>query len=69
LVEGVGNHSWGLKDSGRINVKTGGKEKNQLTVVLTIARDGTKGIPFIIFKGISVCLSNSLPRTLNLLTL
>ena len=50
-IEGVGNHSWGPRDSGRRNVKTGGKEKNRFTVVLTITKNGKKGIPFIIFKG------------------
>ena len=50
-IEGVGNHSWGPRDSGRRNVKTGGKEKNRFTVVLTITKNGKKGIPFIISKG------------------
>ena len=49
--EAVGNFSWGRKSSGRRNVKTGGQEKNCVTVVLTVSKSGKKGIPFIIFKG------------------
>ena len=47
----VGNTSWGKKDSGRRSVKTGGREKNRFTVVLSITKSGKKGIPFIIYKG------------------
>ena len=49
--ETVGNYSWGKKDSGRRNVKTGGKEKDRFTCQLSVAKDGTKLPPFIIWKG------------------
>jgi hypothetical protein len=54
--EPVASTSWGEKDSGRRNVKTAGKEKNKYTVVLGISQKGEKLPPFIIFKGIYVCL-------------
>ncbi len=50
-IEGVGNFSWGKKNSGRRHVKTAGKEKDRFTCQLSIAKDGTKLIPFLIWKG------------------
>jgi hypothetical protein len=47
----VGNYTWGLKNSGRCSVKTGGKEKERFTVQLGIGKGGTKLLPFLIFKG------------------
>ena len=52
--ETIGNYSWGPKDSGRRNIKTGGKEKSRYTTVLCIAKSGKKARPFITFKGIYV---------------
>ena len=52
--EPAGNHSWGPKDSGCRNLKTGGKDKDCFTVVLTISKLGKKLIPFIVFKGLSL---------------
>ena len=55
--ESVGNYSWGLKTSGRQNVKTGEKEKNCFTVQLSTLKNGKKLPPFIIFKGeLKICL-------------
>ena len=54
--ESVGNYTWGKKDSGRRTVKTGGKEKDRFTTQLGIKKDGTKCIPFIIFKGETIHL-------------
>ena len=51
--EHVGNYSWGPKDSGRRNARTGGREKLWITVVLAISKCGKKLIPFIIFKGMT----------------
>ena len=47
----IGNYTWRLKDSGRQNVKTGGKEKYRFTSQLGIANIGKKLIPFLVFKG------------------
>ena len=47
----VGNHSWGPKESDRINVKTGGKDKDRFTVVLTLLN---RGKTFTIFKDLSL---------------
>ena len=52
--ETIGNYSWGPKDNGRRNIKTGGKEKSRYTTVLCIAKSGKKARPFITFKGIYV---------------
>ena len=57
--ETVGNYSWGKKDSGRRNVKTGGREKDRFTCQLSIAKDGTKLPPFIIWKGKFIYLSST----------
>ena len=52
--ETVGNNYWGTKYSGRKNLKTGGKEKDRFTVVLTISKWGKNLIAFIIFKCLSL---------------
>lgn len=49
--ETVGNYTWGQKDSGRRNAKTGGKEKDRFTVQLSIGKGGLKLPIFIIWKG------------------
>ena len=49
-VEDVGSYSWGESDSERRQIATGGKEHNRFTTQLSIKKDGTKVIPFVIFK-------------------
>eukprot|EP00957_Ditylum_brightwellii_P164172 12499652-Ditylum_brightwellii.AAC.1 len=36
------SYSWGVKNSGRRQVATGGAKKDRLTLQLTYAKDGTK---------------------------
>ena len=49
--ESVGNFSWGKRNSGRRHIRTGGKEKDQFTAQFSVGKDGTKLIPFLIFRG------------------
>ena len=47
----VGKYTWGIKYSGRLNVKTGCREKDRFTAQLGITKSGNKLIPFLVFKG------------------
>ena len=54
----TGMHSWTKKGAGgkneryfRVQVGTGGSEKDRFTVQLSITKEGTKLIPCVIFKG------------------
>jgi len=49
-MEPVGDYSWGVRNSGRRTISTGGKEKNRFTTQLTISKSGKKLKPYIIFK-------------------
>ena len=54
----VDNYTWGLRDSGRWNVKTGVKDKDRFTAQLVIATSGKKLITFLLFKGENTAYSS-----------
>eukprot|EP00957_Ditylum_brightwellii_P124029 9454022-Ditylum_brightwellii.AAC.1 len=45
-------YSWGVKNSGRRQIATGGAEKDRFILQLAYAKDGTKLPLYLIFKGV-----------------
>ena len=51
FADNMGTTTLARKGSKEVNLKTTGHEKNFRTAVLSVNQDGTKNVPFILFKG------------------